>query len=126
MDANVTLDVGKNITGLIQQLAAQIGVTADKIFPLYVKQTIITGYTHLSLTLILFFIPLILGAFLYKKADFDNGNGPCVIFIICCIVLVLDIISLVFGLPTMIGQINNPEYFATQELIHDISMLAAK
>ena len=43
MDANVSIDLGKNMTMLVQQLASQIGVMADKVFPWYIKQSVLEG-----------------------------------------------------------------------------------
>ena len=47
MDANVSIDLGKNTTELLEKLAQSLGMTVEKIFPYYVKQQAIEAYTAL-------------------------------------------------------------------------------
>jgi len=49
MEANVSVDVGQNITGLLEKLAVQMGTTVDKVFPWYVNQAYIEGCTTILL-----------------------------------------------------------------------------
>ena len=47
MDVNAKVDIGQNLTSLLERLAQQIGTTADKVFPWYVQQAYIEGVTTL-------------------------------------------------------------------------------
>jgi len=120
---NVSLDAGENIKELLQQLANQIGVTVDKIFPWYVKQEVIEGYTSLFLLTFFSIIGIILLIVSLIKADFDKGNGYIVSLIVSCIILFSCCLAGSTELSDMIGKINNPEFFATKSLIYDISRL---
>jgi hypothetical protein len=72
VDAGVALDVGENITMLIEKLAAQIGTTVDQIFPWYVKQQVVEGYTAVAIVLgflALSAILIMVGIGLFARSD---------------------------------------------------------
>lgn len=121
MDANVTLDVGSNITDLITKLATQVGVTADKVFPWYVKEAQIEGYTFVAMITVcsilfslMFFIGIMKDKFTgetpYAFASLFGGLGLFV-----CVTLFS------MGLSSAINKIYNPEKAAMSNLIYDLS-----
>lgn len=123
MDVNASVDIGTNITGLLEKLAVQLGTTADKVFPWYAQQQVIEGYTNLIS--ILFFI--ILGLFFaitcWFKADFENGNRYTPF---CTGGIFISFTSLIIfaGYSSeILNKIYNPNIFALKSIIHDLSGL---
>ncbi|MDD2679537.1 MAG: hypothetical protein PHO03_01865 [Candidatus Omnitrophica bacterium] len=118
-----SIDIGDNITKLIQQLAVQIGTTADKVFPWYVKQQIVFAYTSLAV----FTIGLvILGVIFWKnylKADFEYVDRNAVFAIISGALFLSALIFLVISFSTLLSQIINPEYYAMRELAGHLAEL---
>ncbi|MEN6474377.1 MAG: hypothetical protein ABFD81_10210 [Syntrophaceae bacterium] len=127
MDANVTLDLGKNMTGLVEKLAATIGTTAQQIFPWYVKQQVISSITEGCIIVSLMVLSLALLMHSLPRADFDdahNGNSAACVF--SGIFLVASVVAAMVAGPSIIAAIINPEYAAMRQLINDLSMLAGK
>jgi hypothetical protein len=126
MDVNVAVDTGKNLTSLIEQLAQQIGVTADKVIPWYVQQAYIVGITTiigLALALLVFGSVF---AFVFKKADFDDGNRYTVICIFSGICFAVSLVGGFFGGVEATRHILNPNYYAMQMITRDIGRLAGR
>lgn len=84
MDINASVDIGKNLTGLIEKLAAQIGTTADKVYPWYVQQAYLEGVT--TLVTIAIVIPILSITFaLAVRSKLWSGqyeNQPTVAFFV--------------------------------------------
>jgi ABC-type amino acid transport system permease subunit len=120
---NASLDVGKNITDLLQKIAEKIGTTVDKIFPWYVKQVYIYSWVELISITLAFFIGFGMVLYSKNKTDFENGNGYC--YVLCLGAVMMFIASLVFFcmLPSIITAINNPEYQALSMLVDDMSRI---
>jgi predicted membrane channel-forming protein YqfA (hemolysin III family) len=112
-----SIDIGDNQTQLLGKLAAQIGTTADKIFPWYVKQQVFEGWLHLltAVTLLVFFAILI--RINFRKADFGgDGNRHAV-------VLFISSVALFISLSNFVTQIVNPNYHALQAITSDMAKL---
>ena len=126
MDANVTLDVGKNITGLIQQLATQIGTTADKVFPWYVKQSVFEGYANLGMTCVLVVICFIISGLSFyianktKNKEWLGGN------IIAGGLFIITLMFTCANISETITKIKNPEYHAMKNITTDIGRMVNK
>ena len=122
----MTIDIGSNITGLIQKLATQMGVAVEKVFPIYVKQSLIEGYTDLSIILIGNLIVICAIIFLSLKRQKMNENeansGDMFLRFACVVIFLLNAIFSA-GYPTIISQILNPEYHAFQKITKDISRI---
>ena len=71
---DITLDVGSEISSLLQKLADQIGVTVAQIFPWYVQQAWLEGVLFVALLLSFWAIFIPLFSVAAKRADFNNGN----------------------------------------------------
>ena len=120
---DITLDVGSEISSLLQKLADQIGVTVAQIFPWYVQQAWLEGVLFVALLLSFWavFIPLlIVGA---KKADFNNGNAWVPVTIASGFVLTASLIFAAFETTRAITKIANPNFHAMKMLTKDIGKL---
>lgn len=128
MDINATaaIDVGPNLTELLQQLATQIGVTADKVFPWYIKQQVIDGWTTGAALLMALFIAAAFTLLLKKHTSAeDRVYGSGLYPITTCFIFITFIILLVgmYSAPSVATKIMNPEYHATQALVSDLAKL---
>lgn len=127
MDVNAKIDVGNNITALLEKLAAQIGTTADKVFPWYVKQQVLEGYIWMSLSLSALFLGAILAITSWKKADFNgSGNRHSMLAWFGVILFVFGLVFSVFGAKGAITQIVNPNYYALKSMTSDMAKLVGK
>ena len=82
INAAVSVDLGDNLTNLIEQLAIQIGTTADKIFPWYVQQQVIEGWTKAGIFAFLIGASTLTVIISMTKADYDSGNVPAFLSLI--------------------------------------------
>src|SRR3990167_7436688 len=106
-----SIDIGDNISILLQKLASQIGTTADKIYPWYIKQELIYGYSFFVICLGVLLFGIILALFVRKKADFSNEklNFYAAILIITFITIFLSLLILIIGSYNAISSIFNPQ-----------------
>lgn len=124
MDANVTIDTGKNITTLIEKLASQIGVTAKEVFPWYVNQSIIEGYTFFGM--LIGFTLISFGLFIfgyYKTNKFNDDNWGILPVIAGGIILFCCLLEGSLETSSAISQIYNPNYHAMKNITYDISQM---
>jgi hypothetical protein len=119
----VALYVGDNVTTLIQQLATQIGVTADKVFPWYVTQMQLEGLMFFFIVSILLLIFLPLFGVGVRKADWDKGNGAAWIALSSAILLLFVVIGVTAGSTVAITKLKNPELHAMRAMVEDVSRL---
>ena len=124
MDINV--DVGLNITSMLERLAQQIGTTADKVFPWYVHQAYLEGITTLCALGVFWLLAITLICVGLRKADFDEGNRHAVITGIGCALAVFVLLPTSFDGTTAVRQILNPNYYAMKMLTSDIGKLTRK
>jgi hypothetical protein len=128
MDVNATIDVGKNLTSLLERLAQQIGTTADKVFPWYVQQAQLEGATTLIGIVVCVCISLILFAAFFRSADFsDSGFNKYA---------AMSLLSLGIGFVSLVAiplegidaarKMMNPNYYAMKMLTQDIGRLTAR
>ena len=123
---NVSVDVGSNITSLIERLAAQIGTTADKVFPWYVQQSYIEGMTGLIAGFVGLFLALLAIGVGFRKADFDNGNRYAVISIAgATLLFMVSLVGLMSG-PDAVTKVMNPNYHAMKMMTRDIGKMVGK
>lgn len=112
MDLKASIDVGQNLTQLLEKLAKQIGTTADKVFPWYVGQSIIEGYTFFALLCIALIIGSVLLITSYKKERVDRNGDPtiwlipfivgCIFIFVSSIVLFVNSADIFFSILTII------------------------
>ena len=124
MDINASVDIGQNLTGLVTKLAEQIGVTADKVFPWYVKQQVIEGWCMILIPAVVFLACLftfIVGVRLSRHTKTDDVGTPLkIIGGVCC---VCAFFMSVASFSDAISRIKNPEYHATKAFLADVGNL---
>jgi formate-dependent nitrite reductase membrane component NrfD len=125
-NVNASIDVGKNITSMLEKIADKIGTTVDKIFPWYVKQEYISAIMSLFEIILAIVIGSIMLKMCYKKASFKNHDINIYFTIIGFVLLIVGILCLIFGLSGIVTGIMNPEYHALQSLVSDMSKLVGK
>lgn len=121
MDA--TIDLGKNVTSLLEKLADKLGVTVDKVFPWYVKQAKIFGWINLIASTLALLLFCSLGWYFNKRAVWDDGNpgnSACWLFLLFTTLAVPSIIVWFLNLQPSISAILNPEYKAVSDLLNDL------
>lgn len=126
MDVNASVDVGPNITALLEKLATQIGTTADKVFPWYIKQQVLEGWIWLGLSGSALLIGVALAIVSWGKADFEDGNRYTPLCIVGGILAICGFLFVVFGTQTAVTQIMNPNYYALKSITADMARLVGK
>lgn len=122
---NTTVDIGNNLAGLIAQLAAQIGTTAEQVFPWYVRQQIIEGWTFLAFNLTFFALGVLLVLRFYKHANFDSGKGMAPV-VLGGVLIATTMCAAAMGISEAIGKVFNPQFGAMQALSRDIGRMGGK
>jgi hypothetical protein len=122
----LTVDVGKNITGLVEQLAQQLGVAADKVFPWYIQQAYLQGITEgvALIGALVFFGALF--SIAIKRADFDDGNMWTPVCIVSGVAFVLALAMTFIAGPQQVRKVINPQFYAMQMLADDIGKIRGK
>lgn len=128
MDANLTLDIGKNITELIEKLATALGTTSANVFPWYVQQVYLESLFYVVTISLVFLTTCILFVISIKKSVFEeNGiNRYGVYSIFLGIIGIIFLITICVVFPRDIANIINPQYQALQKIIADMSGLIPK
>ena len=122
------IDVGPNVTSMLERLAEQIGVTADKVFPWYVQQAYLEGVTTLVTFAIIYLVLLIFGIWFWRKADFTKYDWN----VTALGAIIVTFITLFVSIPASIEgvkaarQILNPNYYAMKMLTYDIGKMVGK
>lgn len=128
MKVEATVDVGENITGLVEKLAQQIGTTTDKVFPWYVQQSYLEGVTTLvaiGVAITVFGLICAVAAFRAKWAD--TGPGPAdLICISSGVALAFSVFIGFCATPEATRQIINPQFYAMQMMTKDIRRMTGK
>lgn len=126
---NASVDVGKNIAQLLQQLADKIGTTVEQIFPWYVKQQVIEGTVFILVSSLAIILGMIMILLSYKKMNWKVDDGhelPNMTFVAGCIIAFVALCVLLINLPGDICKIMNPNYYALKALTSDMSKLIGK
>jgi GMP synthase-like glutamine amidotransferase len=132
MDTNVSLDLGKNFTELIEKLAQSIGTTADKVFPWYVKQEYIGGIAALTISVLALVLLGMAAVISYKRAyafhqdEYEYRNFWEIPAIICTMAFIVALFFVCLGMPIMVTSVLNPEYGAVHAMISDIAKMTGK
>ena len=122
----VSVDVGPNITSLLERLAQQIGTTADKVFPWYVQQAQIEGMTALIAILIAAFVlvPTFFVSISKIGGPKEDTYGP--IAFISGVLLLFTLIGGTFEGVEAARKMMNPNYYAVKMLTRDIGRLSGR
>jgi nitrate/nitrite transporter NarK len=132
MDTNVSLELGKNFTELIERLAQAIGTTADKIFPWYVRQEYLCGVIELAVSFTIISILSMITVIAYKRLADDRNHSNDLdevwmgVFISSAFLLVFVLFGASLGMSSMITSVLNPQYGAVHAMISDIAKMTGK
>jgi hypothetical protein len=120
-------NVSEQINSVINNLAEKLGVAADKVYPMLVKQSYISGIADIIWIIVSIVIISIFGRLLFKSIKnpiTDKWNdwtgwqiGKTIITI--CILLIFVIVFSVC-LNDGINALGNPEWYAIQNIINQI------
>jgi hypothetical protein len=113
----MTVDMGKNVQQLLEQLAAKIGTTVEHVWPWMVRAEVIDAWTELSVSavlLVVFALCLAGAEWAWRRSNIDafiplvmiGGAG-----------MVLTGVITAVRLSAWVQQIMNPEYCALLKLI---------
>jgi hypothetical protein len=121
----IELDISK-VNEVIDNLAAKLGVAADKVYPLLVKQAYIDGILNLFwafIGLVLIVVPLFIFRKKYRKYFLKELTEEGKVAVVCGLVAieVLGILLLGINFNDIFTAFLNPEYYALQDLIKSIS-----
>lgn len=120
------VDIGDNLTQLLEKLAHQIGTTADKVFPWYVQQQILSGIVGLIWTAVIFAIGLFLYRAAINKAEWSDYNRYTFFSVVGVVIMSLAFICIMFNTEDSIKQIMNPNYYALKAMTNDMAKLLGK
>lgn len=119
-----SIDLGENVTNLLEKLAVQIGTTTDKVFPWYVKQQVIEGWCWLTISGGVFLVGLIIALSCIRPSLNKKDPEPYItVIIIAAMASVVGLLFFLFGMGGAVTQITNPEYHALRALTSDLSKL---
>lgn len=122
-----SVDIGNNLTQLLEKLAHQIGVTADKIFPWYVQQVQIEGWTSIALFVLFLSIGLVLiliGCAWGKFGEHDEApNKAWVAGLIGAIMSAITLFGMAIDMKNEITKVMNPQYHAVKSITCDLARL---
>jgi len=128
-DLNFSFDVGNNVTNMLRDVAHQLGIAVEKIYPYFVFQQVINGVVGIVTFLILSVLILGGAIFFFKlyskenRGDYDEDNdtrelkmwaygfGAALLFI----VFLIRVTS--FPYSHYIGMIFNPQYYAIKDML---------
>lgn len=123
--ATASVDIGKNITEILEKLAHQIGTTAEEVFPWYVKQQVLEGWLYLVTDAVAFVLGLVFLLGFFSKADWksEGWNRYAVLSVIGAVVTTIAFGFFIFGFSNSVMHINNPNYYALKSMINDMARL---
>ncbi|MCD2370933.1 hypothetical protein LQ247_20175 [Bacillus sp. BS3(2021)] len=111
----------------IDKLAAKLGVAADHVYGVLVKQAFASGVTDLIIGFVFLMIAVIAGVIITKVTIKIYGerycNWDCEWFFVVLAVSLLVILPGVFGIYAItegIKALINPEYYAIKEILDTI------
>ena len=126
MEVTAKVDVGENLTSLLERLAQQIGTTADKVFPWYVEQAYLQGVTTLVVlvfALVLFGVVFVLAL---RKADWNEGGIAAVLSIVSGVALLITLGGALLSGPIQVRKMMNPNFYAIQMIVEDIGKMRGR
>lgn len=129
MDVNAKLDIGQNLTTLLERLAQQIGTTADKVFPWYVQQAHLEGVVFFTLIATVFLVSAVAVFYGILRGDWSSGepgNFAAVLTVMGCVCIFLTVAAAVVAGPRAATKVWNPQYHAMQMLTEDIGRLRGR
>lgn len=117
--------MGEQINLVINNLAQKLGVAADKLYPVLIKQAHIEGIMGLLgciLLVVIIIVCVVALAHLIKqcKTCDDPEDIPVVSVIVCCIVTAFSIALICTKLTSSITALCNPDYYVIQMILSQL------
>ena len=110
--------LAQDVLSRLDTIAGKLGVAADHIWGVLVKQAVVSGWTDLAL-LAVFWVPLltaqIAGIRWYMKQEKPSDDNFAIPGIPAVMLVVLTIVTLILA-PQAIQALINPEYWAFHDL----------
>ena len=126
-NVNASIDIGKNITSILEKLADKIGTTVDKIFPWYIKQELYSSYISICVMIFVLFASGITMYKTNKNSDWNEAsNINNWIVTISGIIFTITLLVFIFSITSNITTILNPEYAAMKRLFSDMEPFLKK
>lgn len=118
-DINVaaSIDVGQNTQALIEKLAAQIGVTVDKVWPWLVRQQVVEGWSALAMIAAAVLLGACFLGVAYRLGKTRSDEVFMPFLLIGGTLFLGGLLVLLMGGSYLVRQILNPEYFALKDLV---------
>ena len=122
-EIKASVDVGDGISTLLTKLAEKIGTSVDQVFPWYVNQQVIEGWTFIAVATVIILLLSAVMIYFYKKADFDNEDAFMILFAVSAVVTFIVVVICAIKAIGAVSQILNPEYHAVHQLLKDVARL---
>lgn len=121
----------ENVTEYIDVMAAKLGVAAEHVYEVLVRQQFIDGITYLVMFSLFLLLTIFLGFatvrfFKLGEETDDRDKQELFAFITVCfgiatlILLFIAGFCLLFNVPGAVKQLINPEYYAIKEILDTI------
>ncbi len=131
---DIKVDLGDNTTQLIEQLATQLNMTVNKVFPYYVEMISNIAVIKIVVASATILIAASFSKWAYKKVEFNEDDDdikqksiiPFIVAVISFVVLVITFVQTAKGAPEVIATILTPEPYAIKALVADAGKLIGK
>lgn len=127
---DVKVDLGDNTTQLIEQLATQLNMTVDRVFPYYVKMVQVNALAGFVIWICFFVLVAIVLKIHWKQGWEDGGGSDFTPSIILCFASVAACLFLFLGVlfegSSTISHLLAPEPYAIKALVADAGKLIGK
>ncbi len=109
--------VYEKATEYIETLASSLGVAAEHVYGILVRQQVAEGVTTLIMFGVVYLVLGIVVGVAVKKSDFDYECIANYVAVIGCIVLIFVSVFAFVDVGDAIMKVMNPEYYAIKEIM---------
>jgi len=112
---------------MLKELAIKLGTTVDNLYPLFVKQSYVVGITNILLMVFGVIVAIISWKLTIKV--WKEGEGDPEYLIICLlpfIGVIAPTVVILINLQDTITAFVNPQYFAIQNILQQLSQMVGK
>lgn len=116
------MNISEQVTQIIQEIAKQLGIVADKIYPILIRQAYVEGFTNLF-SLMLCVVFGVVSYKIFKKTlnlCLEDETLALIFGIICIITILVSLLSFVtfcMNFTNMVTALVNPDYYIIQKII---------
>ena len=123
---SVQVDVGPNVDAMLRDLAEQIGVGAEAVYPLYLRQADVFADMCVTVLIIGGILLVILTALAFvcqRKIDTLCDDGGMIPGMAAILLLLSLVIACLMAAPDYVTARSNPELWAIQHIARDAAGL---